>query len=208
MGFASGSRDPVARAGRLIEMFCAPTADFAALRAVEPGTVPEPFRSLLDHESHMTVAMERFYDAPVSLRVVATGDGRDGPAGAAGGSAGPGWYAREILLSDSAGRVVQHGIVRIDLSQLQPSVAATIRDAKIPLGRILIGAGLLRDVHDVRLLEVVPGPHLRRLFADPRSAEPAAETTYGRVAEISLEGKPAVELLEIVVPGPLPKVLR
>jgi hypothetical protein len=31
--------------------------------------------------------------------------------------------------------------------------------------------------------------------------------TFGRVAEIALDGVSAVELLEIVAPGPLPKVL-
>jgi hypothetical protein len=60
---------------------------------------------------------------------------------------------------------VQHGIVRIDLSHLDPETAAAIREARRPLGRILIDAGMLREVHGVRLLEIVPGPHLQKLFA-------------------------------------------
>ena len=208
MESASDRFDPVARAARLIAPFCTPVSDFGTLRAVDPDAVPEPFRGLLDHSSHMTVVMERFHAAPVSLQVVATDENCGSAAEDEGGARAPGWYAREILLANPAGRVIQHGIVRIDLSQVQPEVAATIRAATVPLGRILITAGLLRDVHDVRLLEVVPGPHLRGLFADGSSAERADETVFGRVAEISLGGRPAVELLEIVAPGPWPKVLR
>jgi chorismate-pyruvate lyase len=207
MESASGRFDPVARAARLIVPFCTPVSDFGTLRAVDPDAVPEPFRRLLDHSSHMTVVMERFHAAPVSLRVVATNESSGSAAAGEDATRSPGWYAREILLSDPQGRVVQHGIVRIDLKQVQPAVAATIRAATVPLGRILIDAGMLREVHDVRLLEIVPGPHLRRLWADGSPAERVAASVYGRVADISLGGRPAVELLEIVAPGPWPKVL-
>ncbi|NCY03420.1 MAG: hypothetical protein EBX36_11065, partial [Planctomycetia bacterium] len=76
---------------------------FGAIRAVRSEDVPEPARGLLDHRSHMTVAMERFHGTQVRLRVVATNE-RQGPgAGDAGGGDArrPGqrpWYAREILL--------------------------------------------------------------------------------------------------------------
>jgi hypothetical protein len=86
--------------------------------------------------------------------------------------------------------------VRIDLRLLTAETAAAIRAEAIPLGRILIDAGLLRDVHDVALLEIEPGPHLRRLFG-------TAAPTHGRVATIDLDGVPAVELLEIVAPDSL-----
>jgi chorismate-pyruvate lyase len=147
----------------------------------------------------MTVAMERWCGGQVGLEVVAT---RFTPALDSGGH---GLYAREILLTRGWGAVVQHGIVRIDLSLLDVETVAAILAAKVPLGRILIDANLLRDVHDVGLLEVVPGPHLRRLFG-PAAAK--APRTFGRVAEISLGGRPAVELLEIAAPGLLPKTLR
>ena len=73
------------------------------------------------------------------------------------------------------------------------------------MGRILIDAGMLREVHGVRLLEIVPGPHLQTLFAGLAgpSADPiaAARPVYGRVADIQLDGLPTVELLEIVAPA-------
>ena len=190
------SRDPVARAAALVRLFCS-LEDFGEFRSVAPGQVPEPARTLLDHRSHMTVAMERFHGCDVRLRVVAEADDRreHGP--------NDGWYAREILLETQAGRVVQHGIVRIDLTHLEPATAFAIRQARRPLGRILIEAGMLRDVHGVKLLEIMPGPHLQELLriTGPRPTVIApAGAVYGRVADIQLDGRPAVELLEIVAP--------
>lgn len=184
----------VDRAVELVRLVAEPGPAFASFRAVEAAEVPEPARGLLDHSSHMTVAMERFHGAPLGLRVVARADGPRG-------SGDKPWYAREILLLSPRGEVVQYGIVRIDLTHVDATTAAAIRAARIPLGRVLIDAGLLREVHDVRLLEVIPGPRLESLFG--RLPEPGvvAAPTWGRVAQISLGGHPAVELLEVVVPA-------
>jgi hypothetical protein len=173
----------VARGRDLVSLFHPDIASFGNLRFAAPEQVPEAARQLLDHRSHMTVAMERRH-GPVRLRVVDRGEDPSGR------------YAREILLLRADGRVVQHGVVRIDLRLLAAETAAAIRAEAIPLGRILIDAGLLRDVHDVALLEIEPGPHLRRLFG-------TAAPTHGRVATIDLDGVPAVELLEIVAPDSL-----
>jgi len=192
--------DAVARAHGLAGLFCSPMERFALFRSVRAESVPEPFRGLLDHRSHMTVAMERFHGAAVRLRIAAVFDGNSA-AEIEGGT--PAGYAREILLLGPGGRVVQHGVVRIDLTAVGPGVAALIRAGQAPLGRILIDAGLLREVQRVELLEVLPGPHLASLFGIDAVAKPAAAAghgTFGRVAEISLDGRAAVELLEIVAP--------
>ena len=91
--------------------------------------------------------------------------------------------------------VVQYGIVRLDLSAVDAATAAAIRAAEVPLGRLLIEAGLLRDVHNVRLLEVTPGVALCQLFG-----REGCRPTFGRVAEISLAGRPAIELFEVAAP--------
>jgi len=192
-------RDPVDRAVALVRLFCTPE-EFGGIRGVQAVDVPQPARQLLDHRSHMTVAMERFYGGPVGLRVVARAVDEDAAEGAAGQKAagqGAAWYAREILLESPPERVVQHGIVRIDLQSVDPRTAREIRDGRRPLGRILIDAGILREVHAVALVEIAPGPHLAGLFG--RETAPAAPV-YGRVADILLNGRPAVELLEVVAP--------
>ena len=181
----------VTRATDLVRLFSRPGPDFATFREVSAGAVPQPARGLLDHASHMTVAMERLHGTPLGLRVVARS--RD-LAGATP------WYAREILLLSPSDAVVQYGIVRIDLSRVDAATAAAVRSARLPLGRVLIDAGLLREVHAVALLEVTPGPRLAALFGPESVASTAVPTTYGRVAEISLGGHPAVELLEILPP--------
>lgn len=181
----------VERATALVRLFAEPGPAFASFRPVAATELPEPARALLDHDSHMTVAMERCHGTPLGLRVVARARDTGGKAP---------WYAREILLLSPSGGVVQYGIVRIDLSRVDAATAARIRSARVPLGRVLIDAGVLREVKDVGLLEVVPGPRLEALFGRlPDPASPATKT-WGRVAQISLAGHPAVELLEILAP--------
>lgn len=172
----------VARARGLAADFWDSAEDIGRMRAVAAADMPPACRALLDHTSHMTVAMEKRHGGPVGVRVLAVRQ-----AGATG-------YAREILLTDPAGEVVQYGIVRIDLSAVDAATAAAIRAGHTPLGRVLIDAGVLREVHDVSLVEVVPGPRLAALLG-------AAAPVFGRVATIDLDGRPAVELLEIVAPG-------
>lgn len=187
-------RGAVERALDLVRLFAEPGPGFATFREVAGDAIPEPARTLLDHTSHMTVAMERSHGTPLGLRVIA----RTQDSGIV--TAGQPWYAREILLLAPGGQVIQYGIVRIDLTHVDAATSAAIRAARIPLGRVLINAGLLREVRDVAILEVVPGPRLGSLFGRLPVGGPAADTTWGRVARIDLGGHPAVELLEIVVP--------
>lgn len=183
---AAAASDAVRRARDLASLFHPDPDAFAGFAAATPADLPVGPRQLLAHSSHMTVAMERFHGGPVGLVVAARqacGDGR---------------YAREILLTAPDGRVVQHGVVRIDLHQLPAATAEAIRAESAPLGRILIDAGLLCEVNDVALLEVRGGPELAALCG---AAATPAPKTFGRVATIGVAGRPTVELLEIVAPG-------
>lgn len=179
----------VARGLDLAGEFWNPPESIGRVRQVDAAAVPPPFRELLDHQSHMTVAMERHHGGAVQLRVEAVKEG------------GRSHYAREILLLGPAGDVVQYGIVRIDLSAIAAHTAAAIRAGKVPLGRLLIEAGVLRDVHDVLLVEIVCGPRLTELFRQRASEGDAGPSTFGRVATIDLDGRPAVELFEIAAPA-------
>jgi chorismate-pyruvate lyase len=181
----SDRADAAGRAAGLIELFCPDVASFGTITAVAAGDLPAVDRQLLDHRSHMTVTMERHHACRLDVRVVAERNATEG---------GCGRYAREILLVRPDGRVVQYGIVRIDLAAVDSATAAAIRRAAVPLGRILIEAGLLCDVHRVSLVRIEPGPHLRGLID-------AAGLLSGRVAEILVGGQPAIELLEVVVPS-------
>ncbi len=192
------------RAAALIRRFLPPGA-FGSCRSCAAGDVPEPFRRLLDHQSHMTVAMETLHGQAVSLEVLAVAER---PAT----DADPFGYAREIVLRcprvnpelfpeascrtpPETGWVVQYGIVGIALERLPGPIAEAIRRQVTPLGRILIEAGLHRQVRDVELLEVVAGQRLRKLFGGAGDAP--GPRTYGRVAIIDIEHQPVISLLEV-----------
>lgn len=179
----------VGRAEDLVRIFCPEVAAFGRIVEVGPEALPIVPRQLLDHVGHMTVTMERFHGCEVELRVLSEAvPGSDDGA-----------YAREILLCRPDGVVVQYGIVRIDLAAVAPEVAAEIRGRRTPLGRILLGAGLLCGVQRVELLRIDPGPHLRAALGN--AERPDAGAAFGRVGEILVANRPAIELLEIVAPG-------
>ena len=150
-------------------------------REIDASAVPEPYHGLLVHEHHMTVTVEAFHRGPVDVRVLR--ERRDTP-----------WYSREILLVHQAsGRVVQSGIVRLDLRQLSPEVAEAILRGDTPLGRVLINHNVLRRIELTALLALPPCPRLKEWFG-------TQQPCFGRLAIIHCDGAPAVELLEVVPP--------
>ena len=138
-------------------------------------------RELLDHNAHMTVTLEHFHDCPVDVRVLE--DRVEGDL-----------YLRKILLTrQSDDRVVQYGIVRLNMAVLSEEVEAEIRKKQTPLGRILIRRNVLRKVDLDRLFRIECGPDLCEAFSLPPGSMVA-----GRTALIHCNGEPAIELLEIV----------
>jgi chorismate-pyruvate lyase len=179
----SAVHPPIPDLMELVGMFYADSADLAEFAPVAACNMPQPYRDLLAHEHHMTVTVEKFHGCPVDVRVLEY-------------KSDPPHYARKILLArQSDGAIVQYGIVRIDLDQVDPPARDEILARNKPLGRILIEHNVFREVELVDLWRVEPGEDLKRLFGVSH-----AETTYGRTALIHCNGSPAVELLEIIVP--------
>ena len=151
---------------------------------VPADQVSPPYHKLLVHEHHMTVTVEAHYDSLVDVKVLQRK--HDGNS-----------YARKILLAlQSDGRVVQCGVVRIWLDYCSPAVRAEILAEKTPIGRILISHNVLRRIEPTDFFRMTPGPDMTQWFglATPK-------VTYGRLALIHCDAKPAVELLEIVAPS-------
>jgi chorismate-pyruvate lyase len=156
----------------------------AHYETVRADQVPPPYHGLLVHEHHMTVTVEAFHHEPVDVQVMEERHGINA-------------YARKILLvTQNTKRVVQFGLVRIHLQYCSAEVREEILSRKIPLGRVLIKHNVLRRIEPTSYLRVVPGPVMMEWFglAEPRP-------TYGRQAIIHCDGKPAIELLEIVTPA-------
>lgn len=85
------------------------------------------------------------------------------------------------------------GIVRLDMSTLPSEVQEEIRQREIPLGRILISHEVMRAVKLAKLYRIEAGPEL----ATQLGVE-VCDSVYGRTAWIYCNGKPAIELLEVV----------
>jgi hypothetical protein len=160
-----------------------PPGDLPAFEMVRAEQVPPPYHELLVHEHHMTVTVERFYGSLVDVRVLDRR--RDGDV-----------YARKILLTlQSTGKVVQFGIVRIHLNFCSPEVRRELLAEKTPVGRILIQHNVLRRIEPTAFLRIIPGPAMMGWFGLDRP-----RPTYGRLALIHCDNKPAVELLEVMAP--------
>jgi chorismate-pyruvate lyase len=180
---SAGSADSVDLSALLQLFYPEQPGELASFEAVDGESLAASYRQLLEHDSHMTIAVEEFHDSPVDVQVQRTLQ--------AGGK-----YSREILLvARGSGKVVQYGIVRLRPDRLQPHVWEEVQQGKTPLGQVLIRNDVFRQVELVALWKVTAGAVLAKLLAIP-----AGTTTYGRTARIFCDGDPAIELLEIVAP--------
>ena len=165
----------------LVGLFYAARESLGQFAPIEAAEMPEPYRSLLVHEHHMTVTVEAHYGCPVDVRVLTR-------------HVTPSHYAREIvLMRQSDGAVVQYGIMRINLACLSPIIREQIHAEVAPLGRILIEHDILRRIYLFSLWKVTPSPWLQGALELQ-----APRDVYGRTALIECNDEPAVELLEIV----------
>lgn len=150
---------------------------------IPSAVTPEPYKTMLVHDHHMTVEMEKFHHTSVDVRVLDSlleGDE----------------YARKILLlKHGTNTVVQFGVVRFHLNYVTDSVRQQIIEGQIPLGRILITHNVLRHIDLGAILEITAGPALAPLLQMP-----VGGVTYGRLATIFCNRQPAVDLLEISAP--------
>lgn len=168
-------------ASRLATLFFSDLADIGQFEPSSSDNLPPQYRKLLAHNEHMTVALESYHKSPVSVEALA--EWRDEAS-----------YARCSLLSrQSDGAVVQFGMVRIWLSDLPTAAQEEITSKKSPLGRVLIEHNLLREVELITLWQIEPGSVLRQ-HLQLNSKAPV----YGRSAQILVDERPTVQLLEIV----------
>jgi chorismate-pyruvate lyase len=167
----------------MLQALFPPSDDIAETEVVAADQVPAPYDSLLVHEHHMTVTVERHHGSLVDVDILDRRHKGD-------------TYARKILLRlQSTGRIVQFGIVRIHLQYCDAEVRREIIAGKTPLGRILIEHDVLRRIEPTAYLKIVPGSAMMSWFGLDRPVH-----TYGRLALIHCNEQPAIELLEIVAP--------
>ncbi len=196
----------------LTNLFPADEPLFLKAEHIPSSLTPEPYKTLLVHDHHMTVAMETHHGCSVDVRVLNHRQEGD-------------LYAREILLlkglparsltdealpespphphplplkAGGAGTrrsVVQYGIVRFNFRYVTDAVRDEIIAGQTPLGRVLINHNVLRHIDLGAILEITAGPRLATHFGMP-----VGGVTYGRMATIFCNRQPAVDLLEISAP--------
>jgi len=168
---------------RLSSLFYDNLADLGHFQPISADELPAAARTLLAHNDHMTVTLEAVHRSLVDVRPLA--EWRDEAS-----------YARNSLLTRrSDGAVLQFGIMRIWLADLPREASEQITVQKLPLGRVLIEHNVLREVELITLWRIQPGAVLRQhLHAAP------GQPIYGRSAQILVDERPTVQMLEIVAP--------
>lgn len=180
-GSSESQREAVELTELLEEFYAAPSTHSQLGQFEQAKYVPEPFNALLNHSGHMTVTVEQFHGENVDVHVHRHHQSDQ-------------WYSREItLVTQRSKRIVQAGIVRLNIHALSPGVWQQIESRQIPLGRVLIEHQVLREVQLCQLWKIQAGPCLADLMH-----KVIGEMFYGRTALIYCDGEPAIELLEIV----------
>lgn len=152
---------------------------------IDGVSLPTTYQTLLNHQHHMTVTVERFYADSVDVSVLETLRHEH-------------YYTRKILLSLATNRrVVQFGLVQIDLDLLPPIVREQILAERTPLGRVLIQNDVLTSVHLETFIRVEPNLAMCGWFAIQPENPPSC---YGRLGVILANGRPAIQMLEVLAP--------
>ncbi|MGB0717605.1 MAG: hypothetical protein ACPGXK_17130 [Phycisphaerae bacterium] len=155
--------------------------DWSSLTLVAEADVPPDFRRLLVHTEHMTTTLAAYHGAPVSLTVLDR-------------HVDESTYARRIqLYVEEPRRVVEFGIMRFDLSLASPPVCAAVQAAQTPLGDILIEFNVMRVIEPRWFIRIDAGNALL-----PEMGLPGDREAFGRIGRIHCDGKPAIDLLEVV----------
>ena len=163
-----------------------PNEPFPIVHLMDSPEVPEAYRSLLDHEHHMTVTMEAHHNESVRVRVLSE-------------ISQDGCYSRILnLVGEKTGKLVLFGLMRVRMNSLPAQVQDEILARKEPLGRILIRYEIMRKIELIKLLKIDYFPAREHWFHSNDK-----NPYYGRIAMIHCEGRPAIELFEVV--GPVSK---
>lgn len=151
---------------------------------VSGESIPEPYRSLLVHQSDMTPTLQNYHRCSLHLRVLfcEVKDGR---------------LTRYVnLLTDDREELVEFGAILIDLSLLELTPRLQVIGGYIPFGGILFNHGIPHNSRPSRFFRVRADKVLQETLAIRRNP-----VLYGRCNTISLpNGTPLARVVEILPP--------
>lgn len=95
-----------------------PSEPFPIVHLVNSSDVPDAYKSLLDHEHHMTVTMESHHSEPVRVSVLSE-------------ISQNGCYSRILnLIGEKTGKIVLFGLMRVRMEFLPPMFKARFLQEK------------------------------------------------------------------------------
>ncbi len=147
--------------------------------------VPEPYRSLLVHESDMTPTLEKFHGADIHLEIL----NRDRRAEA---------YFREVVLRlDGSETPVEFGANKISLLLFPARARQLILEERLPLGRILRDCEMIHSTRAKAFFRVESDALIGGVLGVA-----AGTLLYGRRATIfDPQQRPLSEVVEILPPA-------
>jgi hypothetical protein len=181
---AQRSVEPVAIAHPLDEFYARSGLELPPIKRVPAGEMPEPYRSLLVHESDMTSTLESFHRERVHLQLISR-DRRNGD------------YFREVVLQlDGTDQPVEFGAIKINLDLFPVTAQKRILEERYPLGRILKDCQMTYRSRPQGFLRVASDSLINRLL---RLTE--TQLLYGRRNTLlDGNGAPLAEIVEILPP--------
>jgi hypothetical protein len=190
--------NPLDELGRLTSLFEQREPLFQVAEHIPAAATPEPYRRLLVHDHHMTLAMEEFHGHQVKVHVLDRRWSDDGYHRTSALTV-PDHEPSRMIGSASdlfrGERITQFGAIRFNFEFVTNEVRDAIVAEQIPLGKVLIDHNVLRQIDLGAVLRIEVGSGLARLFSCPVGTE-----TYGRLATIFCNRRPAVDLLEVSAP--------
>ena len=150
---------------------------------IPPNRIPQPYRSLLVHDSDMTRTLEQHAGDRANLRPLS--------AFVSGAS----YFRRVLLVQESSGRPVALGAIRVRLAVFPPRLRTKILAGQVPLGRILREGRFAYTSKVKALFAVEPTPEIMGIFWMPRS-----KVLYGRRSEMFRDKTKIADIVEVLPP--------
>jgi chorismate-pyruvate lyase len=152
-----------------------------AVEKISPETIPHPYRSMLVHDSPMTLTLEGHFGGRVALRPLSVL------------SRGQLYCRRILLVLEASGRPVEMGAISLKLDSFSRRIAGQIQRSELPLGRVLGDCGVNYKSEPRAFLSVTPNAEMMAVFWMPES-----RTLYGRRTEIIHEGAKIGDVVEVL----------
>jgi len=155
------------------------------VKQIEPGQVPEPYRTLLVHRDDMTPTLERFHGRPIRLRMLQHH------------LRGVVFSRLVLLLLNDSEKPVEFGAIKISLDQFSPSAQQLILEGQRPLGSILSSEHVAHTSHPKAYIQVTSDAMISRALRTGESTR-----LYGRRnILLSSSRKTLAEVIEILPPS-------